>query len=449
MGLAINEQVPQNRLRTGGIKLSKSARDAKIIELLERGPMTPSQLGIALGYSRVHVSTNLLKPMLESNQVEKIPATDLYQIKGHGITKNDVESKTLTESTFYNDCHTIKKWPENTSSQNTVGEIAMFARICLGIRVKEFKINPDNWNHPEDTITIVKLLQKQAKVDLLPNTTRQVIRHFVMYGLEKTISQEEGIKLGLSGEKMQPKNATLEMSKEQYDTTKQLLKKNTQKFVEFGFKYFTFCRPSIFYTIKTDQITFYDRQIEYIEVNNKKIYKKEIIEFYDSIIIANPDLKKTVKKLKMTQRAARLNLFEFKTGNTFPKFIYDEEIVKALEKYVAKRKFQKKKYIFWDDNNIEFNKLNYRTITDTQLNHDNKFFTAIFKKIGFKEGDFGSYWRANYAIRHFGLQFWLQMTDYDFGFVAEMSHKDLATLTNWYGKRSMTHLEKKISEVVF
>ena len=154
--LAINTKLPSNRLRRGGLKLSKDKRNSKVLELLQRGPMTPTQIGQTLGYSRVHVSSNILKPLLQSNQVEKIPSSDLYHIKNAGLEKSDVSQKTLTESIFYNECLTIKKWYDNNSKEHTKTYINRFANICLGKVVKDFKINPDNWNHPDDTKKIVE-----------------------------------------------------------------------------------------------------------------------------------------------------------------------------------------------------------------------------------------------------------------------------------------------------
>ena len=63
-----------------------------------------------------------------------------------------------------------------------------------------------------------------------------------------------------------------------------------------------------------------------------------------------------------------------------------------------------------------------------QVKKDNLFFKEILLEIGFTSSDFGKFFRANYAFRHFGIQMWLDLTDYDYEFVSEMSHDDVGTL---------------------
>ncbi len=147
-------------------------------------------------------------------------------------------------------------------------------------------------------------------------------------------------------------------------------------------------------------------------------------------------------------RACSLKVFEHKTQTSYQKYIYDESFVIALEKYWKQRKFQKKKYLFWDDNNTVFEFETYDKVVYSKVSADNKFLQKLLLKVGFTKEDFGAMFRANYAFRHFGLQMWLELTDYDYEFVSEMSHDDVATLKNWYGKRSSEHFEKQASEVV-
>ena len=82
-----------------------------------------------------------------------------------------------------------------------------------------------------------------------------------------------------------------------------------------------------------------------------------------------------------------------------------------------------------------------------EVTKDNLFFKPILFSIGFKHGDLGKNDRANYAIRHFGFQLWLKLTDYNYELVAEMSHEDTATLKKWYGKRTRKDFENRIKGI--
>ena len=155
-----------------------------------------------------------------------------------------------------------------------------------------------------------------------------------------------------------------------------------------------------------------------------------------------------IKIGSFTHRACSLPVYEHKTQTSFNKFIFDETFVIPLEKFCKQRKFEKKKYLFWDNNNEIFDFENYDTIVRTEVAKDLKFFKKLLLKIGFVPSDFGQQFRANYAFRHFGIQMWLELTDYDYEFVSEMSHNDVATLKDWYGKRSGENFAKNVSEVV-
>jgi len=445
MSSVFEKQIPKSRLRESGVKTSKSRITDKILALLEIAPRKNSEIATEIGYARQHCYTTYVKPLITDGKIKKVPGTDVYQLAKDKTTHHDVKRRVINKSVFYKECSTIRKWTENTSSTNLETELASFLKICTGGRFKEFTIDPDNWQHPETTKQIVQVF-KDSGMTRLSYNNRQTIRHFIIYGMELTISKEEGKRLGIDGDKMEANLGSLEMTREQYNDAKAILKKKyPREYLEFGFNYNIFCRPSVRKTVRVDSLIFYDRELEFVKIGDKKIFNKDVLNFVRLI----PEIAKAVKIHKFTHRACRMHVFEFKTMTSYPKYIYDEDFVKDLEKYVAKRKFQKKKYLFWDDNNITFEQYTYRKVVSGELQRDNAVYKEVFFSIGFKPGDFGKIDKANYALRHFGLQNILQLTDYNFGLVTQMSHKDIQILMDWYGKMAATHLEKKMDEVVF
>ena len=343
----------------------------------------------------------------------------------------------------------FKTWKQNNSSKAEHLFFVTIARLCLGKVNPKFKINPDmitkdNWEQMMPKMVDAFLeMEKNPKKE--PNWRhRQALRHLVIYGLDINISEEKGIALRISGEKQKPKSGDLRIEKSQVEQAKLILS-DSKKYdavwlCKFGFKTWTFVRPSTLYIVETDSLEFYDRKVEYVKgKDGQRFYTTETIEF----------AKSEGKEIKSyTHRACTLQVFENKNQTDYRKFIYDEYFVIALEKYWKQRKFEKKKYLFWDDNYTEFTFENYDGIVKNQVGKDNTFFKALLTEIGFKREDFGLYFRANYGFRHFGLQMWLVATNYNYDLVSEMSHDDTATLKKWYGKQSKDHVEKMFRGVI-
>ena len=184
---------------------------------------------------------------------------------------------------------------------------------------------------------------------------------------------------------------------------------------------------------------FYNRTVKYIEINGEKITDSKTIQL----------LGEKFKIKTLTHRACMLqDLKEYKTDENYIKYIFDEEIVKQLESWQKFRLEQKKKYLFWDNSDTVFQFEDYDTIVKTQVVNDQEYFKNLFLKVGFKKEDFGTFFRANYALRHFGIQWWLQATDYNYGLIASMGWKDINTLREWYGQYTAQHFEKKIEGII-
>ena len=365
----------------------------------------------------------------------------------------------LGENEFFQ-CETIKKWFRHASStKKGIIAIKQFRNLCLGKWSDDFKINPDLWIHPHTTEICVELLRKQSQKIQLPANTRMIIRQFLKYGLGLPVSKEEAKELGIGGHKDNiGLHVTTSFEEGQYDKAKEWIKKNysLRELVLFGLKFWTFCRPSTVYTITCDQLQFYNRRMEYVKTNDKS-HKSILIAHYledGKRIVLNSDLDflvsqnstKFTKKI-INERACRIdNLLEFKTQKFYPKYIYDDEIVQLLEKYTKNRIDKDLRYLFWDNNDTEFAFETYDKLVLCRRIDDNNMLKQMFYKIGCKGKLFEH--NANYAMRHVGVQHWLEMTNYDFDLISEMGWEDINTLRQWYGRRSRTSFEVKLAQII-
>ncbi|GIU71682.1 MAG: hypothetical protein KatS3mg003_1161 [Candidatus Nitrosocaldaceae archaeon] len=426
-------------MRLNGKRVDHKDRIDTILKLLKDKPLTPTELAQALGLTREHLSRRYLYPLVKDGKVEKIEGTNKYKLVNQNYDARKAALIITSEDEFYN-CETIQRWLKHANKvKHEMRAISTFRRLCLGEITSEFKINPDRWMHPETTEQVVDILLRHFNKVKLPSYIRSCIRRFIKFGLGLPLGKDEALELGITGAKDSIGNyADVSFTKEQYERAKQILK-NEPKIVRLKFwvKFWTFARPSTIYTIELDNIEFYDRKVTYIELpNGRKITDNQIIEL----------LKDRYGIKEKIERACRLKVFEFKTQRWYQKRIYDDEVVRELEDYVNDRRSKGYRYLFYDDNkNFEFE--TYDRLVKYLRVKDGNIFKEIFKKIGCRERAF--YEDTNYAFRHIGVQHWLQATNYDYDFVAEMGWEDINTLRQWYGKMSKEHFDKTVEKVLF
>lgn len=440
-----------NRLRFNGKKLHYVEDYYPIIiKLLNNKPMGATDLGYFLGKCRETVH-RYLRHMLKKDMIEKIPGTGKYQKKGQGFTARYLALLISTKHEF-NQCYTIQKWLRHVrKTKSGLNDVNSFRRLCMGKWTSDFKINPDTWIHPETTETCIDILLSHFGRTELSQGHRAIIRHFLKFGLGLNISTEEAKSLGIGGHKdFVGKHASISFQNGQYDKAKSYLQENySQKdFILFGVKFWTFCRPSIVYTIKTNQLLFYDRELEYIQINGQCLVRAYFLN--GKRVSVNPELDSISNDMypitRKTQRICHIpDLFEYKTKTSYPKFIFDEEIVSKLELYVNHRHKNNFEYLFWDDN-VKFTFENYTDIVE----HHVALFNEILKDVFYNIGCVGELFehRANYALRHVGVQHWLEITKYNFDLVAEMGWEDMNTLRQWYGRRTRTSFENQILQMM-
>lgn len=451
----LNQPLQRLRLRSEGVTISKEKRIKRLLDFFESGPKTTPQVANHIGITRERTFKDYIKPLVEQGKLKKVENSRYYALVEDKTTRQEIRDELYEESEIM-ETQLYKNWIAENSAKDEHSRRTQFANICLGNYSKDFKIHPDNItkeNWESIVRTLVPLLKKYYGIPVnskeeIPYSTRQAIRHAIIYGRGVTISEEKGRSLGISGEKPKEKSSDLHITPEQITEAKKILKDDKLNLIKFGVKTWTFVRPSTIYIIETDKVKFYDREVQYVEVNGERKYKEELIEFAKTLLLLKPELKDIIKLGSFKHRACYMEVFENKTQTDYNKYIYDEDFVKPLEAYWKQRKFEKKKYLFWDDNNTNFTFENYNKIVEYKVNKDNNYFKQVLTKLGFQKSDFGDYFRANYGFRHFGIQMWLVATDYDYDLVSTMSHDDTATLKKWYGKPQQAHVEKMLKGVV-
>ena len=242
-----------------------------------------------------------------------------------------------------------------------------------------------------------------------------------------------------------------------------LQNENFDSLLLFGVAFHTFVRPSVLFTLRLDQMFFYDRTIHYVisKSGKQKVFAETIdnkIEVLDEYIFDLASEKK-IESFTETKRTCFLkDVLEFKTtGKTssiskWPKWIRDERIVIPLEEYCKGRIHQSKKYLFWNDSSHTFHDLNsedfkkYDDIVKNQRYDFGAFLKNLFREIGCIDEVF--FKRATYAMRHIGVQYWCEITDYKLEFIAEMGWNDIETLRTFYARRTHKSLEKTLAKVI-
>ncbi|MCJ8305656.1 MAG: hypothetical protein HRU07_01240 [Nitrosopumilus sp.] len=361
----VDKVIPQNRTRIGGILTDPANYLAKSLELFKIHQTLKAQhLADEFGLSREHCQRNFIRPLLDSNQIKPVAGSKgFYQLTESQIEKSDMKKELYSESEIFS-TELFKNWMRRNRSKDELDKQTRFANICLGVVNPKFKIHPDtinanNWMGIVSNIVDAVLEVTTTKiVNKEPNwSTRQAIRHAVIYGLGIKISKAEGKELRISGDKPKAKNSDLEISKEQTVLFKKESKKQSLKdFSKDGVKLWTGCRPSSVYIIRTDDLIFYDRTVEFVEVKGERFFKDGEIKLAKLLSTSlSPEVQKNIQFKSYTHRACKIpKLHEYKQDEDFKKYIWDEEFVIGLEKYWKQRKFEKKinlvsrlSHVFW------------------------------------------------------------------------------------------------------
>lgn len=420
----------------------------KVIAYLSISPKLPHEICKHCGYnSPPSFKRDYLAKMEQAGLIEKVAGSSRYQLKGQKATQKTIIQDLTSDDDFYR-TDVIKSWRIRNNSKNIEKHIQLFRSMCRGTLVKHgsntplpFKINPDAWTHPQDTTRIVETLKKYYGFDELTHSHRMALRYALQYGMKITLTQAESEALGISGKTDKPELSTLHISDSQVESVLKDSDIDSYHKNLFFFSYATFFRPSTRYIAKVDDLQFYDREVRYVQLDDgRKITNTEALEA----------LSKNYTIQVFKHRAATVqNTKEFKTMQVYPKYVWHDTFVTEFEKFTLSRKHRGFKYLFWDDNHTVFDKNNYNSVVARPRGKDNSYFTQMLFKYGFKEGDFGKQNDSNYAIRHFGVQKWLRMTNYNYGLIMALGWEDINTLIKWYGKRTSSEMAKAFSEVLF
>lgn len=450
MESVLNIQIPSTHSRLDGVITTKDTINNQIIALLQQRPHTPTELAEHFHQTRESFSRNYLYPLRNDGIIVKVEGSNYYQLAKQKNNYKTIKKSLESESAIFQ-TELFKNWVRKNHAKKESAYQKRFATLCLGIKNKNFKIHPDNITRENWREIVRNMVIAMNEVRTYPlsqygelnYSDRQTIRHGIKYGLGIEISEDEGIELEISGRKDDPKTARLHITPEQIEQGKKLLKKSNVElewYLKFGVKTWSFVRPSTIYLIELEKMEFFDQVVEYVEgADGEKITDDKVIQYAKF-------RKDTV--YSYTRRVCHFEVHENKNSKDYDKYILDPDFVEPLEKFYNKRVSQRKKYLFWDDNNTKFIFETYNEILKTTVHKDNNYFKKILSNIGFNQSDFGTYFRANYGFRHFGIQMWLIATDYNYDLVAEMSHEDTSTLKKWYGKRTKADFQRRIKSVM-
>ncbi len=409
--------------------------------LLENRPYTPQELGIALEKTPRQV-LRYLKPLSDSGRIIKIPNSHFYKKassrtdKATALLKKDIETK----PEFYR-TKAVKEFQENMTAKHKKMVLGWAYRICTGKTFKGFRIHPDEWNGLDTARTIRDLYYEKNGRQKLSHYQKGYLRTWLAnaYGFSLEENATKLRKMGIDGDKDKAKRASLHIDDAVYQKIKRILKKEDYtRYLKFGFSHGTFCRPSSRYIVRLDQLAFYYRTIQYVQVNGEMISNK-------NVVLALQD---KYKVTQYTHRAAAVNQFlEYKTDDSFQKFIFDEEVARDLEEYVNQRRKDGYKYLFWDDNSTVFEFENYDAVVKNEVVKDLRVFQDAFRRVGLKPDS--PKFDANYWIRHFGVQKWLQQTNYNYGLIAKMGWREINTLIDFYGQRTPEFFAKEVGDIIW
>jgi len=423
------------------------------------------------------VKRDIITSFFNQGIIEKIDGTNIYR---HRPQITD-ESKVIPQNRKWaakkiESCESMIRWKKHClKKKSSIDSYNQFLFLCSGKNKKlpNFKMYPDTWRHPSTTETVVKQLEDAYKVTRLPSHVRGYIRRFIKYGLGITLTKEDAEHYGIDGAKdNMGSHATASLEEGQYEKALEfcnktgkikLNKENFDSFLLFGVAYHFFVRPSVLFTIRLDQFFFYDRKIHYVvsKSGKKKVIAETIdnkIEVLDEYVYDLAQENKIESFTEIRRTCFGKDILEFKTtGKTtsiskWPKWIRDEKIVIRLEEYVKGRLHQGKKYLFWNDNGRTFEDLTstdfkkYDTTVKYHRLDFGKFLKILFREIGCVDEIF--YKRATYAMRHIGVQYWCEITDYKLEFIAEMGWNDIETLRTFYARRTHLSLEKTLARVI-
>lgn len=453
-------RIAPNEKRNVPIATPQNIRNV-ILDLLQKfEALTPSQLAEHCGVSREHMQRHYLTELIEQGKVRKVEGTHNYALINSTIEEQQIlEGRRLISNEEFYACKRIQKWKELNKAKHRDDAIIRFCCMCMGqieilkhgkfIKVNiDFHMNPDFWIHPATTKECVQALRKAYGISdtdrrELPRDVRNAISHFLIYGMELKgqLTQEVRDALGLSGAKNKPKASHIEMTLAQYEQSKTEFDKFSRKMLAmFGFDFWVGGRPSTRYIMRCEDLEFFDREVRYVEINEQRVTDSKFIEL---LKVVKPELE--IKTYK--HRAMHLRQHEFKTDDDFPKFMLDGDMSVLLEAYVKQRMNQGFKYLFWDNNETEFTFENYDSIVQYTVHKHDKIYKEVFARIGLNYEY--SKKRSNYAMRHFSIQQWMNLTDYDIAFVGHMFHKNIDTLLTWYAGITKTRAMKKLGEIIF
>lgn len=380
----------------------------KIVAQLYIKPCKTIELAHHIKYGR-DVTQRHLNFLLQNNQIEKIPLSHFYQLIKHKY-EFDFENDPITRipQIFFREIPIIKKWYQwSIGIPSKIENVNIFQNICYGEVCKTFKINPSKWQHPFTTEKFY-IAYKTEYGKEYPEHIIKAVRAFLNVCLKVNLGKNnfEALYLGLAGRKEKSgKYRYLKFTKEDRQKAEQWLETKGVELAKeskmdedrllahFAFAFEGFPRPSRIFTTEVSRIEKYPSSSD------------SGFEF-------------------------RWMQLETKQDREYPKIMLDPKYVKWAEKWLEKRRYFRKKYLFVDDDEYQPKKYDSMALSD-----ERKKLADIYKRMFSDIGKTDKIFQNDtlYALRHIGVQLWIERLGYSgLVVISQMGWEDMSTLLKYY-----------------
>ena len=333
----------------------------------------------------------------------------------------------------------IRKWEERIRLSGSLSQLAHIAtmewvitgkRSTRSVRCKF--IYPDDYEPVRDPSKFdlaeaqkfIIAFNRANNLKQAPQHVRLAIRHFLMVARGINIPRGFGGTYGLSGDKgVIGKYGHVRLTEEQISMIDEYLLKR-----------------SLLPDPPNLNITNIDNEtVVYIP----NLYRHARVVFNTFLEI----FPRPASALKIPRGAIRLNednaeivIFEEKTGDQWSKYIlasfpHGKHTLQLLYEYLDETDYI---YPFAG----AYKKPSTKYQVDTLISTIGEKLKEAYKYAGVKDQYF--YKKPLYALRHSGVQIWLERTNWDYALISEMGWRDITTLRLWYGRMPANVFQKKI-----
>lgn len=390
-------------------KLEKDPRTEKILAALKVRPKTTVELAKEIDYSET-TALRFIGFLLEQNFIERIPDSAYYQLtedecKRLGVVYPSYETEQNISNIprfYFSKLPIIERWAQlaigNESRLQNIGD---FQNICYGEIVSNFKIHPSAWKHPETSEKFYRMYKMQYGAEMPANTIK-AIRAFLSVCLHVNLDANrfEAEYLGLVVKHNAGKYRFIQLLPDEEVQARQWLS-----------------------TIGLD------------EAKKNGLDPEGLLGHYAIATEAFPRpsrvLAVEVSRVSFERGLLHWTMWETKQSEEWPKFVKDPQLVEWARKWFDKRRYNKFRYSFLNDNNYESEKYESNKLSKEREPYANVY-KEMFKAIGKTENIY--YKDTLYCLRHIGVLRWAKRLQNRNGIllIQQMGWTDTRTLLKYY-----------------